>query len=134
MLAFEWREECSVGIPELDLQHRHLIELLGELVKRTFSGDRGGFALTALQEMNRYAEWHLLREELVLRVRAYPGYAEHKAEHDAYRAKLAALLLQSGRSDLGTRIANFLSEWWRFHILVSDQRYARFFRRKAETR
>src|ERR1039458_8741066 len=82
MQPFEWREESSVGIPELDAQHRHLIELLGELVKCTHSAEPGGFAPTALTEMNRYAEQHLQREELVLRVRGYPGYTEHKAEHD----------------------------------------------------
>src|ERR1017187_300203 len=125
---FEWREESSVGIPELDAQHRHLIELLGELVKCTHSAEPGGFAPTALTEMNRYAEQHLQREELVLRVRGYPGYTEHKAEHDAYRKKVASLQVHSDRRDLGTRIANFLAEWWRFHILISDQRYARYFR------
>jgi len=128
MQPFEWSPECSVGIPELDAQHRHLIELLGGLVKRTNSGESGGFAHTALEEMNRYAERHLQREELLLRVRGYPGYAEHKAEHDAYRKKLASLQEQSDRRDIGIRIVNFLSEWWRFHILTSDQQYARFFR------
>ncbi|HEY9139684.1 MAG TPA: bacteriohemerythrin [Bryobacteraceae bacterium] len=125
---FEWREEWSVGIPELDAQHRHLIELLGELVRCTQSGEGGGFAPTALREMNRYADWHLQREELVLRIRGYPGYTEHKAEHDAYRKKAASLQVHSERRDFGFRIANFLTRWWRFHIRISDQRYARFFR------
>lgn len=125
---FEWSEESSVGIPELDAQHRHLIDLLGELVKCTHSGESGGFAPTALKELNRYAEWHLQREELVLRIRGYPGYREHKAEHDAYRKKAASLQVHSDRRDLGIRIVNFLTEWWKFHILISDQRYARYFR------
>ena len=74
MQPLEWREESSVGIPELDAQHRHLIELLGELVRCAHSGESGGFIPTALQEVNRYAEQHLQREELVLRVCGYPGY------------------------------------------------------------
>jgi hemerythrin-like metal-binding protein len=130
MQSFEWSEESSVGIPELDVQHRHLIELLCELVRRVTSGEGGGFAPTAIEEVNRYAEWHLRREELVLRIRGYPGYPEHKAEHDAYRKKAASLQVHSGRRDFGIRIANFLTEWWKFHILISDQRYARFFRRQ----
>lgn len=128
MQPFEWRDESSVGIPELDAQHRHLIELLGELVRCPHSGENGGFAPTALKEVNRYAEQHLQREELVLRVRGYPGYTEHKAEHDAYRKKVASLQVHSGRRDLSVRIVNFLTEWWRFHIRISDQRYARYFR------
>jgi hemerythrin-like metal-binding protein len=124
----QWREEWSVGIPELDAQHRHLIELLDELVKCTRSGGSCGFSPKALNEITRYAEGHLRREELVLRIRGYPGYTEHKAEHDAYRAQAASLQLQYARRDVDVRIANFLTGWWRFHIRISDQRYARFFR------
>src|SRR5271157_3698813 len=120
---FEWSEESSVGIPELDAQHRHLIELLGELAMCMHSGE-GGFAPAALKEVNRSAEWHLQREELVLRIRGYPGYREHKAEHDAYRKKAASLQVHSDRRDLGIGIVNFLTEWWKFHILISDQQYA----------
>ena len=127
MQPFEWSAECSVDIPELDSQHRHLLELLSELVKCTPSAESGR-AAAAFEEMNRYAERHLQREELVLRVRGYPSYPEHKAEHDAYRQKLASLQVHSDRRDIGIRLVNFLTEWWRFHILTSDQQYARFFR------
>jgi hemerythrin len=128
MQAFEWSEKCSVGIPELDAQHRHLIELLGELEKCMHSGEDNGLAEAALKELYRYADWHLQREELVLRIRGYPGYAEHKAEHDVYREKLASLQTYSERGDFGVRITNFVSEWWRFHVQGSDQEYARYFR------
>jgi hemerythrin-like metal-binding protein len=120
MQPFEWSEKCSVGIPELDAQHRHLLELLGELLRHMQSGEGDGLSAAALKELNRYAESHLQREELVLRVRGYPGYAEHKAEHDAYRTKLASLQLRSERGDLGVRITNFVTEWWRFHVLASN--------------
>jgi hemerythrin-like metal-binding protein len=132
MRLFEWSEECSVGIPELDAQHRHLIELLGDLMRSAYSGESGSFAPTALKNVTRYAERHLQREELLLRVRRYPSYVEHKAEHDAYREKVASLEARPNRRDIGIRIANFLTEWWRFHILTSDQQYARFFRPSHE--
>jgi hemerythrin len=128
MQPFEWREEWSVDIPELDVQHRHLIELLAELARCTRSGESGQCAPAALRSLIAYAERHLRREELLLRVRGYPGYPGHKAEHDAYRKKVAALQTHADRRDLGIRITNFLTEWWKFHILITDQQYARFFR------
>jgi hemerythrin len=134
MHSFEWTEKCSVGIPELDAQHRHLIELLGELLKGMQAPDSKGIDAAAFKELNRYAEWHLHREELVLRVRHYPGYAEHKVEHDNYRKKLAALESQSERPDFNVRITNFVSEWWRFHVMGSDQDYARYFRSQSKTK
>ena len=126
----EWNQDCSVNIPEMDTQHRHLIELLGELSACVRMGESRSLAPAALMKVSRYAERHLRREELMLRIRGYPGYAEHKAEHDAYRKKVASLQLSYDRRDLGISIANFLTEWWRGHILGSDQQYARFFQCK----
>ena len=128
MPPFEWSKECSVGIPEIDSEHRHLIELLGELRRCTHAGENSSLVSKALMKVNEYAERHLRREELLLRIRGYPGYNEHKAEHDSYRKKVASLRVHADRRDLQVRITNFLTEWWRFHILTSDQRYARHFR------
>jgi hemerythrin len=122
----EWSEEASVGVPELDAQHRRMLELLGEVVRCTESGGTLDSA-APIAELFRYAERHLQQEELWLRVRHYPDYAEHKAEHDIYRKKSAALQAQAGRRDFGIRLGNLVAEWWRFHVLVSDQRYARYF-------
>jgi|ERR1017187_149913 hemerythrin len=127
MREIKWREEYSVGIPELDAQHRHMIELLAGLVKFT---DSGGVvdSFTALAEVNRYADQHLQQEEMMLSVRGYPEYARHKAEHDNYRKKAAALQARTRSRYFGTEITSFLVEWWRSHIVTSDQQYARFFR------
>lgn len=127
MQPFEWTGSCSVGIPELDVQHRQLIELLAELRRCAHLADGATLAPAALQGVVDYAERHLQREELVLRVRGYPGYLDHKAEHDRYRQRVPSLQVQAGRRDLAIRIANFLTEWWRSHILTSDQKYASFF-------
>jgi len=110
MLQIEWRQEYSVGVPELDAQHRHMIELLAGLVKFTNSGGVVD-PFTALAEVNRYAEEHLQQEELILSVRGYPDYARHKAEHDAYRKKAAALQARARKRDFGTEITKFLVEW-----------------------
>jgi hemerythrin-like metal-binding protein len=134
MQPLEWRAEFSVHIPQLDAQHRQIIELIGELRACAQSGKADQLVPAALDKIDCYARAHLKREELVLRVRRYPGYAEHKAEHQAYIEKVASLRVRSDRRDIGVRISNFLMEWWRNHILTSDQRYARFFRRQSATR
>jgi hemerythrin len=130
MQPFEWNEAYSVGIPELDIQHRQLMELAGELIRAANLGESGKMSPAVIEKMAEYAERHLQREELVLRVRGYPDYLNHKAEHDAYRRKIVVLRSQPDRRDLGVRIANFLNEWWKSHILISDQEYAQYFRRQ----
>ena len=130
MQPFEWSEDYSVGIPELDIQHRQLIELGGELIRVTNLGESGKPDPGIIEKMAECAERHSQREELVLRVRGYPDYLEHKAEHEEYRKRIAALRAQPDRRDMGVRVANFLNEWLKLHILISDQEYARYFRRQ----
>ena len=132
MQPFTWSDECSVGIPELDAQHRQLLEVLAELVKSAESGESAAFAPVALERLHQYGTRHLLREEMVLRIRGYPHYVEHKAEHDVYREKFAALQANLARRDLAIRVVNFLTEWWKSHIMISDQEYARYFRGRSK--
>jgi hemerythrin len=131
---FDWSDEYSVGIPQLDAQHRQIIDLLSEFKACVDSAEAGKLVPAALDKVNAYARYHFEHEELLLRVRGYPEYAEHKAEHDAYRQKVATLQSQLIRRDIAIRIANFLSQWWRHHILTSDHEYARFFHLLAATR
>jgi methyl-accepting chemotaxis protein/hemerythrin len=120
-----WSEECSADIS--------LLELLTEFRSAALGGRTGQSVPQALQQINRYAQWQLEREELLLRVRKYPGYLSHKVEHDAYREKVAALQAKLYRRDMPARISNFLAEWWLHHILTADQEYARYFRNDLPT-
>ena len=128
MPPLEWSDEYSVGIPEMDAQHRKLLELLAE-VSGGSTGPPGRTFAEWLEEAHHYAQWHMLREELVLRIRGYPGLEAHKAEHQVYRQKIEALKAMSDRRDFTVRLTNFLNEWWRYHILISDQEYGRHFRK-----
>lgn len=130
MGPFEWDDKYSVDIPQMDAQHRQIIELLDDFRKCADSSERDLLIPAALETVNRYAQLHLRREELMLRTRGYPRLAEHAAEHSVYLEKVASFQAQLDRRDIGFRITNFLTEWWRFHILNSDQKYARFFRRQ----
>src|SRR4051794_2436240 len=110
MRAFEWTEECSVHIPLVDAEHRQIVELLRQL--RTCASGDGSASLVAdaVEQLTRYADRHLRREEMLLRIRRYPRYAEHKAEHDDYRANVAALRAQLGRRRARVRVSNFVNE------------------------
>jgi hemerythrin len=43
------------------------------------------------------------------------------------------LELLADRPDFSVRLTNYVIEWWRFHVLTSDQQYARFFRGQSTT-
>ena len=130
MTQTEWNERFSVAIPRLDQQHRQIFELLGQL-RELNPGESDRLASGTLEKLLAYSEYHLRREELILRVRGFPGYALHLAEHDEYRAKIAHLRETAVRTNRGIRIVNFLEGWWRNHILTSDRKYAEYFQDTA---
>jgi hemerythrin-like metal-binding protein len=81
----EWKDRFSVGIAELDAQHRGLLDLInkiGELADTR--GTVNSSAFGALNEMIRYADNHFRTEEGYLQRYGYPGYREQKKEHDAF--------------------------------------------------
>ena len=128
MAPFVWEQKYSVDIPQMDAHHRQIIELLEAFRKCAHSSESDQLVPAALEMLNLHARRHLRLEELMLRVRGYPGYAAHTEEHAVYVKKIASLQTQLHRRDISIRIANFLTEWWKYHILNSDQEYARFFR------
>jgi hemerythrin len=124
-----WNERYSVSVPQLDSQHRQILDLLQEM--KQYALDRHAIERVpaAMETLNSYVLAHLRREERLLCAVHYPQYEEHRLEHDSYLEKVAAIQadLQHGRRDVAIRLVNFLRAWWTHHILTSDRQYGRYF-------
>ena len=86
----DWSEEFSVGIPEIDAQHKVLLDILNALnragqdsrsVRRTRN-----LLWDKLEELNEYAAFHFMTEEKLMRehLPADASMARHVAEHRQY--------------------------------------------------
>jgi hemerythrin-like metal-binding protein len=81
---------------------------------------------TLVGKLGQYANTHLQTEERLLKLNNYRGFAEHKAEHDAYVTKMRNFEkdMNSGKKTVSIELLSFLREWWTGHILNSDQKYS----------
>ena len=87
-MAVFWRPQMSVGNTLVDNDHRYLLCLVNVIELGLASGGNPDVLKLTLQQLVDYTHEHFAREEkLQLKVR-YPGYAEHKAEHQELLAKL----------------------------------------------
>lgn len=124
---FEWRAEYSVGIEELDSQHRRLLGLCQRISACPIQRTPDGYEILRfiLKDMSRYAYEHFRTEEQILRDMHYPDLEQHLSEHRLYESRLAEFLasLKAQEVDPG-QLAKFLGHWWVGHILHSDMRYA----------
>jgi hemerythrin len=128
MALIQWSDRYSVGVSTLDNQHRQLIGILNDL-HEAMSTARGKDVQNGIvQKLGTYAATHLETEEKLLKAQAYPTFVQHKAQHDAYIAKMKEFQdqLRKGEGGVPVALMTFLKDWWTKHILTTDKEYSAY--------
>ena len=131
----EWSDALSVGIDEIDAQHRGLVALLNQL-NDAIEHRHGNAAVGAiLARLEEYTRVHFAVEESLMRLLGYPDLDAHKREHEQLVEQLADLRrrFDAGKTALGFELMHFLKVWLTKHIMASDQAYARHFTETGAT-
>lgn len=121
-MPLEWTPALSVGIEEIDDQHRELFRRAGRLVEGIRRGDPEEID-ELVEYLHRYAVSHFGAEEAAMRGVRYPAYARHKAEHDQFIADLLELSVENdeaGGAFVAVKIDHWLSGWLRDHVSRVD--------------
>ena len=128
MELIEWKEIYSVGIKEIDNQHKGLVILINELFTLIMDGKATESLNEILGHLTDYTKMHFSVEEILMRKSAYPRLDEHKIEHVKFVEKLESLKsdCDSKKATVTLEILNFLKHWIVNHILVSDMQYVPF--------
>ncbi len=129
MTKLEWTPALSVGVEEIDAQHRELFRRAARLLE----GIRGGVPEELGQLvlfLHRYAVEHFGAEEEHMRRTRFPGYARHKAEHDRFISDLLALAREHERSGasafVSLKVSHWLTQWLRQHVSGTDAELGKF--------
>lgn len=130
-----WRLPAT-GIPQVDREHRELVErmgelerLVGELNTRAVREEDWDRVDALLEFLGEYAQTHFRHEEDLLSRYHYPGLARHVGEHRRFRERLAELvatLKGDRRITFVVDMRFFLLEWLLTHIARSDMEYVPF--------
>lgn len=135
MSLFAWNEKYSVGYAEIDEQHKQLFKMADDLHAAMVEG-RGKESLSGLfSRLVTYTRHHFSTEERIMRENAYPGYVQHHMEHEKLTRQVLDLQrnVATGRATVTTEVMQFLADWLRNHIQISDQKVSVFIKkRKAE--
>ncbi len=125
----EWSAALSVGVDELDSQHKVLVGLVNELHEALTQGREREVLDAVLTRLVEYTRIHFAVEESLMRLLGYPGLDAHMEEHRALIARLNALRRKADAGDatVSIELMDFLKLWLTSHIMESDQRYARHF-------
>jgi hemerythrin len=125
MSIFAWKDTYSIGVPEIDTQHRRLFSLADELYSAMNNGKGKPLVEKVLKNLIDYTKTHFAAEEQLMQRCKYPDYKPHKLKHDELTKQVLQLQrdFEEGKTALTIEVMQFLSTWLRQHIGGTDKRY-----------
>jgi len=125
MAVIKWRESYNTGVDQFDQEHHKLVELINGMFEATRDKSELKTVEKLLDELVAYTGYHFDNEEKAMESVDYPGFAEHKKEHDKLKAEAVNFKTKLAEDlENGTRnLYRFLREWLTEHILECDMKY-----------
>jgi len=116
----------SVGISEIDEEHKKLVELIGQLEEAALTKQEHAAIGDVVRELLMYAAFHFQHEERLMAEASFQGTEQHKAIHNRFIDTAAALKtdFDLGREQVTEKTLQFLSDWLSEHIMVQDKEFA----------
>jgi hemerythrin len=129
MPLMQWSDSLSVGVQEIDAQHKNLVLYLNDLNFAMSQGKGKEVLKSLLTRLVGYTQVHFATEEKYMQQWNYPGYVYHKGEHTAFVKKVADFQskFEAGQAALSIEILTFLKDWVGNHIQGTDKKYSSFF-------
>ncbi|MCL2657662.1 MAG: bacteriohemerythrin [Betaproteobacteria bacterium] len=126
---FHWHDEFSIGLKEIDEQHKELVRLLNALHEAIHSHRGSATCRKILDSLAAYTVNHFAVEESLMRVSGYPGFESHKKDHEDLVSQVVALQekLDAGQAKISFELLHFLKQWLMHHIVGADKRFGDYF-------
>lgn len=126
----KWTDELSVGVVEIDNQHKELISRVSGLLSAMSKGKGKSEVAETLDFLADYVVVHFNTEERIMKEREYPGLDHHRRQHAVFSEKVSELrerLNRDGPSSLlAIRSQRLLADWLTNHISVTDSALGSF--------
>lgn len=129
MALFEWQDNLSVGIAEIDMQHKKFIDLINQLHDVLLTEKSAEKMNSIFWELMRYVSEHFATEEKYFIKYHYLGTDSHIKEHIDFenQVKEFQIRFERGEQTISIEILSFLKDWLIKHIKGTDQKYTTFF-------
>jgi two-component system NtrC family sensor kinase len=129
METFVWDQRYMTGLPTVDEQHRHLVDIVNRVGNMLLATQTSETELQGVfKELAEYARFHFVEEEKLM---ASAGLDQRfTTQHQQHHAQFVEQLVQMWRSRKtferpAEMLHGFLTAWLSFHILDEDQSMAR---------
>ena len=124
MALIEWREDFSIGVPEVDHEHREIIEMINTAHAELAEAPSSHSAAEFLGEIHVRIAAHFAIEEKVMREAGYDHLVGHKAAHEILLDDIREFMdaCEAGRTLDVAVFGVRLADWFGEHFRTEDAR------------
>jgi len=119
----EWSDSLSIGVKEIDDQHKGLAAMVNEMSE----GIKGGWGKEARDEvltrLVEYTKVHFATEESLMTISNYPGAHNHKRQHEQLIDMVGSYIKKYNEDPSASNydLLFFLKRWLVEHIMKDDK-------------
>jgi len=123
---YRWREEYTVGVPELDMQHRGLFSLVDALAAEINDPAACADIGPSVEALRPVLVVHFRTEEDLMEAAAYEGLGHQRELHRGFLSRFDEWAVRVSCGDRHTvrDFGDFLANWLIGHTLGVDRAYA----------
>lgn len=133
-MKLQWTQELSVGVEEIDIQHKELFDRINNLDSAMKQGTAKDEVVRLIEFLDKYVIIHFGAEEKYMIDYNYSGYALHKAKHDWFKKEFSDIRTKLDAEgitpDAIMRSNNLLITWFSNHIRSIDMMLGSFLKPK----
>ena len=122
---FKWSDYLSVGIPEIDEQHKILVSLINRLYEEVIvnNADRD-IIEEVLSDLIDYTIVHFSFEEKLYHTLGYSELEAHREYHIDLKDQLLTIQRKAKENEsvVNNELLRFLKKWLQHHIAVEDKK------------
>ena len=125
MVLIEWRSDFETGVPDVDHEHKELIDLINQLHDQ-MGGEAEPAEISAfLGEVFARISAHFALEESVMRKHQYDQYIEHKTDHEKLLDDIRDIMddFETGKyNNYDEALSSAVRDWFVDHFKTKDAR------------
>jgi hemerythrin len=125
----EWDDKYSVGVEEIDNQHKRMFSVINELLDAIADNSTEEHLGHIIESLVQYKIFHFETEEKYFKEFNYDGAEDHIDKHRVFNEKLVALKEKypNYTIEFAFELVDFLEDWLINHLMVVDQKYVKCF-------
>ena len=126
--TMQWDNAYSLGIKNIDDQHKHLFHIVDKIFSLQESRDVKGNIRTILHELFEYIKVHFKDEEEFMQSINFPDLAYHRELHEQLVKAVSTILSDPSRLDIiQTKMRIIAKQALIDHIVEEDLKYQQYY-------